>query len=76
MQFLFSISWLRRFAPRLAIVSVALLLLAPLAACSSGSSSASSSTSSGPVNLTEKGLSPPQATPFQWQWLGVFGLSP
>src|SRR5947209_6602482 len=52
MQFLFSISWLRRFAPRLAIVSVALLLLAALAACGGGSSSGSSSTSSGLVNLT------------------------
>jgi multiple sugar transport system substrate-binding protein len=52
MQFLFSISWLRRFAPRLAIVSVALVLLPLLAACGGGPSSGSSSTSSGPVNLT------------------------
>ncbi len=26
--------------------------------------------------MTENGFSPPQATPFQWQWLSVWGLSP
>jgi len=44
--------WMRRFAPGLAIVSIGLVLMVPLAACGGGSSSGSSTTSSGPVNLT------------------------
>ncbi len=28
------------------------------------------------ASMTEKGFSPPQATPFQRQWLGVCGFSP
>ncbi len=50
--------WMRRFAPGFAIVSIALVLMAPLAACGGGSSSGSSTTSSGPVNLT------------YWSWIG------
>jgi multiple sugar transport system substrate-binding protein len=41
-----------RFAPRFALVSFALVLMASLAACGGGSSSSSSSSSTGPVNLT------------------------
>jgi multiple sugar transport system substrate-binding protein len=52
MQLFSSFPWLRRFAPSFAIIGVALLLMAPLAACGGGSSSGSSSTSSGPVTLT------------------------
>ena len=52
MQLFSSFPWMRRFAPGVAIVSIALLLMAPLAACGGGSSSSSSGTSSGPVNLT------------------------
>ena len=26
--------------------------------------------------VTDKGFSPPQATPFQWQWVGVCGFNP
>jgi hypothetical protein len=40
--------WIGRFAPGLVIVSFALVLMAPLAACGS---SISSTPSSGPVNL-------------------------
>src|SRR3989441_1630162 len=50
MQLFSSFPWMRRFAPGFAIVSIALVLMAPLAACGGGSSSGS--TSSGPVNLT------------------------
>ena len=54
MQYFTSISWTRRFAARFAIVILALVLMAPLAACGGGggSSSGSSTTSSGPVKLT------------------------
>src|SRR5947208_6185692 len=55
MQHLFSIRWTRRFVVEFAMVSVLLLIMAPLAACGGGSgssSSGSSSTSSGPVKLT------------------------
>ena len=53
MQVFSSFSRMRRFASGLAIFSIALLILVPLAACGgSTSSSGSSSTSSGPVNLT------------------------
>ncbi len=52
MQLLFSFPWMRRFALGLAIVSLALVLIAPLAACGGGSSSGPSATSSGPVTLT------------------------
>lgn len=51
MQILSSFSWMRRFALQLAVISFALVLMVPLAACG-GSSSGSSSTSTGPVNLT------------------------
>src|SRR2546426_6422888 len=50
--------WMRRFAPGLTIVSIALVLMVPLAACGGGSSSGSSTTSSGPVNL------------IYWCWIG------
>jgi len=50
MQLFSSFPWMRRFAPAFAIVSIALVLMAPLAACGGGSSSGSTST--GPVNLT------------------------
>jgi multiple sugar transport system substrate-binding protein len=49
MQQLSSTHWIRRHAAKLAIVCLALVLMAPLAACGGSSSS---STSSGPVNLT------------------------
>ena len=52
MQILSSFHWMRRFAPRFALVSFTLMLMASLAACGGGSSSQSSSSSSGPVNLT------------------------
>ena len=55
MQHLFSIRWTRRFVVEFAMVSVLLLIMAPLAACGGGGgapSSGSSSTSSGPVKLT------------------------
>ena len=51
MQILSSFHWMRRFAPRFALVSFTLVLMASLAACG-GSSSSSSSSSTGPVNLT------------------------
>ncbi len=37
MQFFSSFPWLRRFASRFAFVAVALILMAPLAACGGGS---------------------------------------
>lgn len=43
--------WMRRFATGFAIISLALLVLTPLAACG-GSSSGTPGTSTGPVNLT------------------------
>ena len=43
---------LRRFALGFAVISAALVVMAPLAACGSPSSSTGSTTSSGPVNLT------------------------
>ncbi len=52
MQILSSFPWMRRFALQLAVVSFALVLAVPLAACGGGSSSGSSTTSSGPVTLT------------------------
>jgi multiple sugar transport system substrate-binding protein len=52
MQILSSFHWMRRFAPRFALVSFALVLMASLAACGGGSSSPSSSSSTGPVTLT------------------------
>src|SRR6266436_6215268 len=52
MQLLSSFPWMRRFALGFAIVSLALVLIAPLAACGGGSSSGPSATSSGPVTLT------------------------
>ena len=52
MQILSSFPWMRRFALQLAVVSFALVLAAPLAACGGGSSPGSSTTSSGPVTLT------------------------
>jgi multiple sugar transport system substrate-binding protein len=50
MQQFSSTHWIRRHAAKLAIVSLALVLMAPLAACG-GSSTSGTSTSSGPVNL-------------------------
>src|SRR5205809_5021348 len=50
MQQFSSTHWIRRHAAKLAIVSLALVLMAPLAACG-GSSSSGTSTSSGPVTL-------------------------
>jgi multiple sugar transport system substrate-binding protein len=50
MKYVSSPQWIRRIAPGLAIVSLVLVLMAPLAACGSGSSTSSTS-SSGPVNL-------------------------
>lgn len=52
MQVLSSFPWIRRFALQLALVSFALVLMVPIAACGSSNSSGSESTSSGPVNLT------------------------
>src|SRR6266480_112814 len=52
MRYLFSRRGIRRFVVEFAMVSVLLVILAPLAACGGGSSSQSSSTSSGPVTLT------------------------
>ncbi len=52
-QLFSSFPWMRRFASRFSILSIALLALLPLAACGGGSStSGTSGTSSGPVNLT------------------------
>ncbi len=50
LQFFSSFPWLRRFASGFAFIAVALLLMAPLAACG-GSGSGSGSTSTGPVTL-------------------------
>ncbi|HYU76542.1 MAG TPA: extracellular solute-binding protein [Ktedonobacteraceae bacterium] len=44
--------WMRCLALRFAIVSMALVIMAPLAACGGSGSTTSSTTSSGPVNLT------------------------
>jgi len=52
MQFFSSFPWLRRFASGFAFVAVALILMAPLAACGGGSSSGNTNTSTGPVTLT------------------------
>ncbi len=52
MQLLSSFSWMRRSALQLAVVSVALVIIASLAACGGGPSSGTGVTSSGPVNLT------------------------
>jgi len=56
MQLFSFFPWMRRFAPGFAIVSIALVLMAPLAAC--GGSSTSSTTSTGPANLTYWGWIP------------------
>jgi len=52
MQHIFSPSWMSRSAVRFSIVLLALIFMAPLAACGGSSSSGSSTTSSGPVTLT------------------------
>src|SRR6516225_10950745 len=52
MRYLFSRRGTRRFVVEFAMVSVLLVIMAPLAACGGGSSSSSSSTTSGPVTLT------------------------
>ena len=52
MQSLSFPQWMRRLALGFAIVSVALVIMAPLAACGGSGSTTSSTTSSGPVNLT------------------------
>ena len=57
MQLFSSFPWMRRFASAFAILSVALVLMVPLAACGGGSGSGTTST--GPVNLTF------------WSWVSV-----
>jgi multiple sugar transport system substrate-binding protein len=52
MQLPASFPRLRRFALGFAIISAALMVMAPLAACGSSSPSTGGTTSSGPVNLT------------------------
>lgn len=52
MQLPASFPHLRRFALGFAVISVALVVMAPLAACGSTTSSTGSTASSGPVNLT------------------------
>jgi len=53
MQLLATFPWLRRFALGFAIISAALVVIAPLSACGGSSSSGTGGTSSsGPVNLT------------------------
>jgi multiple sugar transport system substrate-binding protein len=52
MQILSSFPWMRRFALQLAVVSFALVLVVPLAACGGSSSSGSTTTTTGPVTLT------------------------
>jgi hypothetical protein len=48
MRFFSSFPGMRRFAPGFAFVAIALILMAPLAAC--GGSSSGSSTSTGPLS--------------------------
>src|SRR5947209_2189415 len=60
MQHFFSPSWMSRSAAQFSIVILALMLMAPLAACG-GSSSTTSGTSSGPVTLT------------YWAWISSLG---
>jgi multiple sugar transport system substrate-binding protein len=50
MQFFSSFSWMRRLAPRFAIVGTIFVLMTSLAACSGGTNT--SNVSNGPVNLT------------------------
>src|SRR5260221_7274093 len=52
MQLFSSFPWMRRSALQLAVISVALVIIASLAACGGGPSSGTGVTSSGPVNLT------------------------
>ena len=52
MQIFSSFLWMRRFAPQLVVVSFALVLAIPLAACGGSSTSGGTTTSTGPVNLT------------------------
>jgi hypothetical protein len=56
MEYLSFSHGMRRGALQLAIVSFALLIMVPLAACGGGASSGTSGTSSGPVNLALPGL--------------------
>ncbi len=52
MQFLSSFPWMGRLARSFAVVSIALLIVVPLAACGGGSSPATVPAASGPVKLT------------------------
>jgi multiple sugar transport system substrate-binding protein len=52
MQPLSSPQWMRRLVLGFALVSVALVIMAPLAACGGSGGTTSSTTTSGPVNLT------------------------
>ena len=61
MQHFFSPSWMSRSAARFSIVILALMLMAPLAACGGSSSPTTSGTSSGPVTLT------------YWAWISSLG---
>src|SRR5205814_5879113 len=61
MQHFFSPSWMSRSAARFSIVILALMLMAPLAACGGSSSTSTSGTSSGPVTLT------------YWAWISSLG---
>src|SRR5947208_11258499 len=61
MQHFFSPSWMSRSAARFSIVILALMLMAPLAACGGSSSSTTGGTSSGPVTLT------------YWAWISSLG---
>ena len=61
MQHFFSPSWMSRSAARFSIVILALMLMAPLAACGGSSSTTTSGTSSGPVTLT------------YWAWISSLG---
>ncbi len=55
MQLLATFPWLRRFALGFAIISAALVVIAPLSACGGSSSSGTGGTSSsGPVNVRSR----------------------
>ena len=58
MQFFSSFPWMRRFTSGFALVSIALLIMVPLAACGGGSNPGTVPAASGPVNLT------------YWAWCG------
>lgn len=58
MQLLFLPHWMRRFSMGFVLISVALGIMLPLAACGGGSSADTGGTSSGPANLTYWGWIP------------------